>query len=304
MMKTRFTREEADRYIQTVREDYDFVRIVAPESRHVCELSTCVETGEVCHSFWNRRERCENCTSNHALHTKGRAVKLETLRGRTYLIISRYLEIDGQPHVLELISDITDTFYMESDARNEISEIIGSFNHQLVMDSLTNVYNRRFLEENFVPSLSCCYDKELPFAIAFIDVDGFKEINDTYGHMAGDIVLKDVAAFWKMHFNSRVRNQERITARFGGDEFVIAAVGLSGRAFRDMVLRYDRQMRKICYFRDGIEFHFDFSIGFASSEELPGSFAWETMLDLADRNMYVEKKRKGKPQQVSDDMQR
>ena len=78
-----------------------------------------------------------------------------------------------------------------------------SYNNLLITDSLTGVYNRRFLDEKFLPSLKCCHDKKIIIGVCVMDFDDFKLVNDTYGHQAGDKLLKEAACFWKQNFNSR-----------------------------------------------------------------------------------------------------
>ena len=82
-------------------------------------------------------------------------------------------------------------------------------------DKLTNIYNRRYFEElfNIVFVSSKIYDKS--FFVVIFDIDGLKPINDTYGHLAGDELLKTFAR----GLNSKI-NDSDIFARFGGDEFV------------------------------------------------------------------------------------
>ena len=106
----------------------------------------------------------------------------------------------------------------------------------IITDPLTDTYNRRFLDEHFVTSLSCCADNSIPLDIVILDVDDFKKINDTYGHSAGDAVLKDVAAYWRLHFDSREKDRERLVIRYGGDEFIIAARGPSLDEFTGEVM--------------------------------------------------------------------
>jgi diguanylate cyclase (GGDEF)-like protein len=88
--------------------------------------------------------------------------------------------------------------------------------HQAFRDSLTGVYNRRFLQEALDLELRRAVRRRVPVAFVMLDVDGFKKINDTYGHAAGDSVLQALATL----LQSKIRASD-VLCRYGGDEFCI-----------------------------------------------------------------------------------
>jgi len=288
-MKTDFTRQEAQDYLSAMRVDNDLVRLVDPIARNVLTDDGGPRENEICHSVWGHCDRCENCTSLRALRSGERAYKLETLNENTYWVCSRFLRIDGQPFVAELVCDVTNRLIMDSNQRDQIGRLINSYNQMLITDSLTGVYNRRFLDEHFIPSLKCCHEDSISVNLAFIDMDGFKVINDRYGHRAGDRLLRDVAGFWKLHFNSRERGKERLVIRYGGDEILVIACGIPLEKFSEEIRHYDGEMRKICYLSDKIQFTFDFTFGITSSEAFPPDWTWDGLIEAADRKMYQRK---------------
>lgn len=83
-------------------------------------------------------------------------------------------------------------------------------------DFLTGLYNRRFFFESGIAILEKAKRKKLSVAVAMIDIDFFKKINDTYGHDVGDIAIKEVAIILTKHLRS-----SDLIARFGGEEFCI-----------------------------------------------------------------------------------
>lgn len=83
-------------------------------------------------------------------------------------------------------------------------------------DHLTNLYNRRYMEEFFKNELESSRRYNYPFSIVMLDLDDFKKINDTYGHSAGDAVLKGTAEI--MRTNMRKAD---VIGRYGGEEFII-----------------------------------------------------------------------------------
>ncbi len=88
-----------------------------------------------------------------------------------------------------------------------------------VTDALTQVYNRRYLNENFASEIKRAVRYERPLSVVMCDIDNFKKINDTFGHLAGDQVLKIIA----QHLKDSIRGQLDWVVRYGGEEFVIVA---------------------------------------------------------------------------------
>lgn len=85
--------------------------------------------------------------------------------------------------------------------------------HELKYDALTNVYNRKYFM-NYIHEAYKSSNKD--FSIVMVDIDFFKNVNDTYGHQYGDLVLKDFARILKTSFRSM-----DIVARYGGEEFIV-----------------------------------------------------------------------------------
>lgn len=86
----------------------------------------------------------------------------------------------------------------------------------LSTDPLTGIYNRRFLQDTLEREIARCYRYQGSLSLILFDIDHFKEINDQYGHLGGDLVLRELAA----RIQSRVRKDE-FFARYGGEEFAI-----------------------------------------------------------------------------------
>ena len=87
---------------------------------------------------------------------------------------------------------------------------------QSVRDHLTGVFNRRYMEETLERELLRASRKGLPLGVIMLDVDDFKRFNDTYGHAAGDAILRELGCWLLKH----VRGED-IPTRYGGDEFII-----------------------------------------------------------------------------------
>lgn len=146
-------------------------------------------------------------------------------------------------------------------------------------DELTGLYNKQYLREK-VRS----HDENAGvIALIFIDVDDFKAINDTYGHLVGDEVLRELAACIK----GNVRNTNA-AIRFGGDEFVIILEHTSAEDAFLVAERIRTCTNTLKFIGGGTVFHITLSIGLAE-----GCAPLEELLDKADRAMYASKN-KGK----------
>jgi diguanylate cyclase (GGDEF)-like protein len=114
---------------------------------------------------------------------------------------------------------------------------------QSVRDPLTGLYNRRFLEEALDRELARLERKNLPLALIMIDVDNFKHFNDTFGHEAGDAVLRDLGGILQRH----VRGSD-IACRYGGEEFTVVLPEATldiGRQRAEMLREAVRELRLV-----------------------------------------------------------
>lgn len=92
-------------------------------------------------------------------------------------------------------------------------------------DALTGLTNRRSFDQALEELYSGWQSKQQAFSLILVDIDHFKRINDTYGHPAGDLILKEVAEAMRQHFHDAV-----CVARYGGEEFAILALGSAEEA--------------------------------------------------------------------------
>jgi diguanylate cyclase (GGDEF)-like protein/PAS domain S-box-containing protein len=88
--------------------------------------------------------------------------------------------------------------------------------HQAVHDPLTGLFNRRYLDETLPRELYMAQRRDAPLCVVMLDIDGFKQFNDTFGHGPGDSLLRDFAGILRDHLR-----KSDISCRYGGDEFVL-----------------------------------------------------------------------------------
>lgn len=156
-----------------------------------------------------------------------------------------------------------------------------------IKDGLTGVYNRKYLEERIISELAFATRHQTLVSLVMIDVDHFKRVNDTYGHLAGDAVLRDVARV----FGTGLRPED-VVARYGGEEFVVV---LRGIPLAEATLTAERLRREIeattIVFEDK-QIRITSSAGVACSAELPasdGPTMKTALLGAADARLYEAK---------------
>jgi len=158
-------------------------------------------------------------------------------------------------------------------------------------DALTGLPNRRLLEDRIGHALQHATRQQHKAAVMYLDLDGFKAINDTHGHGAGDAVLKIVAE----RLSGCARKEDTV-ARVGGDEFVIVMGSLSQRA--DTAEPAAKLIEAIArpYLVDGLELRLSTSIGIALFPDDAGDVS--KLIEAADSALYAAK-RSGKNRSYS-----
>lgn len=206
------TKQEVATLIGQLKLVFDIVRLVdATMTRQISITSSNEFVAEPyqCYAVWNKDSRCDNCISAKAYSSKDRLTKFEFVNNEVYYVIAKYIDVDGTPYILEMVSRFTDESLLGAYGKNEFIETISNYNRRLYTDSLTGAYNRYYFDEQLL-------GLDHIEALAMIDVDNFKEVNDTYGHMVGDASLCAVVDA----ISSCLRSSDKIV-RYGGDEFTL-----------------------------------------------------------------------------------
>ena len=162
-----------------------------------------------CYDFWKKNKPCENCTSMKAYAEKKQKTKLEFLDADVFLVISRFLEIDDEACVMELVKHLENDTLIDTDGRDKLVGKLKGYQDKLYIDPVTGVYNRRYFEDEI-------RNMQNSAGVAMIDLDDFKLYNDIYGHDMGDQVLCIVADVIK----NCIRKIDKLI-RYGGDEFLL-----------------------------------------------------------------------------------
>lgn len=176
------------------------------------------------------------------------------------------------------IDVLTQTIKKENQLKNKVEEL-----HNLAhYDALCNILNRRLFDIKLDQAISKAKEENSSFKLLFIDLDNFKNINDTYGHSAGDMVLKSVAKNIK-----KLIKKEDIFARIGGDEFSLIIETSSNEEYIDYLIKRitDKFSYSILFKNQTI--NISCSIGLSSFPQDTDSR--KELLHLADLSMYRAK---------------
>jgi two-component system, cell cycle response regulator len=162
-----------------------------------------------------------------------------------------------------------------------------SFQRQMydsaLRDPLTRAYNKRYFDERMESEFRFAHRHEVPLTVLLLDLDYFKSINDTHGHLAGDRVLDEFAAA----IQKTVRNED-VFARYGGEEFAIISRAISLENAKKFADRLCRVTAGLAIVHEGTLIPLTVSVGVATWPDVGVESALE-LLAAADRALYDAK---------------
>jgi diguanylate cyclase (GGDEF)-like protein len=184
-------------------------------------------------------------------------------------------------HSNDLLSRIQRLEKENAKLKRSVARLRG-FRTMAYRDALTGMWNRRYFEERLKEEFSRAERAGAGrcFSVAIVDINGFKEINDQHGHLAGDAVLRWVGNFLVSHLRAH-----DIPCRTGGDEFMVILPDVSAA---DAVLVINRLRAQLSRANVGRALQVSLSIGSASWPQV--SKSCETLLATADAAMYEDKR--------------
>lgn len=154
-----------------------------------------------------------------------------------------------------------------------------------IRDPLTNVYNRGYVFERLYQHIELYKRKKNNFPLAIIDIDYFKQINDTYGHQVGDFILKEFAEI----LTCRIRAYDTL-GRYGGEEFVILYHNADKETALKVLERTMKNLNDYSFKYGDQEINISFSCGIAHAMELDDDkISVESIVELADQRLYKAK---------------
>ena len=161
---------------------------------------------------------------------------------------------------------------------NEIKELS-------IKDSLTDVYNRRYVFERLDSDFKRFEVKKEPFSITMIDIDYFKSVNDVHGHVTGDYILKEFAQYLAKSLDTN-----GFVGRYGGEEFIIVFYDADKNMAKNNVENILNQLKETSFEDNKTSIQLTFSAGVSDITELESdSFFPKALIELADQRLYLAK---------------
>jgi diguanylate cyclase (GGDEF)-like protein/PAS domain S-box-containing protein len=204
-------------------------------------------------------------------------------------IYNRFNTLEGRVIVAH---DITDQKRLQNDLQcandtltlqlAEIQELRERLQEQAIRDPLTNVYNRRYMAEFLDQEIARAGRENYLVSVAIMDMDNFKQFNDTYGHKCGDVVLQAFADFLVNH-----TRRSDVVCRYGGEEFVILMPNASLAAGYTRVEAWRQDFSESAIAYEDMKFSATFSAGVAAFPE--HGLSGEEILQAADEALYRSK---------------
>lgn len=288
--------KKINRYLEEIKERlsvfqdmYSYIRIVEPMEKiahsEFQEGKSLKVSKDTCYGFWNSSTPCENCVSMRALNSKRSATKVEVKDDTAFLIQAYPVLLEDQDFVVEIIKEISDNdiFFIDNHHDVNIRDSLKTMNAKLITDELTKVYNRRYLEERLPSDLYRAKLESKSITVVMADIDHFKAVNDTYGHIAGDYVLQKFAEIAK----SSIRESVDFMVRYGGEEFVIILHNCDKDTSFAIIENIRHKVEENTFDFDSQKIKITCSFGLHVIDE--STFTLHDLIRKADQCLYVAK---------------
>lgn len=270
------TMQQAKTEMENYKKIFQAVRLFkvkeADRIRETCRC-TCDQSSSC--NFKQMEQQCQNCVVMNAASDGTENGKLEVFDGVLYQLIARYIQIDGEEYVMELIRRLDNEWSFGQLNHETLVDLFVHYNDKLYKDALTDAYNRRYYEDEMK-------GREWNAGIALVDLDDFKLYNDTYGHNAGDMALRTVADVVRKH----TRKSDYLI-RFGGDEFLLVMPDITESSFNKKLEMIKRRVNEA-----NIPGYTKLQISISIGGTLCQGEQIETAVSRADHLMYRAKNNK------------
>lgn len=232
--------------------------------RDISDNTILYETGNL------RQNMCPSAT--HTIHLKPDDLKITVSGKKVDVKMTIPIEIHGRNCMLEL----------SQESQNSLNQII----ELSITDPLTNLYNRRYIDERLPIDMQTCFSMDEPLSILFIDIDYFKNINDANGHIAGDLILQRLAEL----LQKKIRKGNGWVARYGGDEMLICLPEINNNIAKKIAERINKAIENHEFNLENIKIPVTCSIGVQTVDRNTGISSVSEILSMVDKKLYSAKR--------------
>jgi len=185
----------------------------------------------------------------------------------------------GEESLLRVVTNTLEKARLKREIKNAQEKLA----MMSIRDELTKLYNRRYFNEVVEKEVSRAARYETDLVICMIDLDYFKKVNDTYGHLAGDMTLSEIAGMLK-----KCVRQSDLCCRYGGEEFTVIMTNTDIKGAEKVSERFRKMVAHRLFKYNASKFHCTVSVGIAAyNPELQQSFT--ELVEAADNALYQAK---------------
>jgi len=229
--------------------------------------------------------------SNYYLHRSWKQLQERSAFLSRYLDSERFLAVLPrlEQQVIELESQVSiqNNAYAETleASYEQIRDLYHKVEELSITDTLTGLRNRRYLDHNIRYLFQLAARHRVQTCFAIVDIDNFKLVNDTHGHLAGDRVLKSFARLLSKNFR-----RSDVVVRYGGEEFLLVLFDVTAERFRLLLEELRQKVADHTFTHKGISIRITVSIGYTCSAQAPlTEKALSAVIEHADAAAYQAK---------------
>ena len=268
---------------------YDSIRVVDPINKKVIKVNgDKVKAMEgTCYGLWKKNEYCRNCISMRAYLENDTLLKMEFSEGEVMVITASPVTIEDKVYIVEMIKSVPKSGYIMNNEDNSynVQSLLNQMNDAAIKDELTGIYNRRYINENLPIEMNNSRVYNQPLCVIMADLDFFKYVNDNYGHLVGDWVLRDFA---KIILTS-IRSNSDWVSRYGGEEFLIVLRNTDVHNGFKIAEKIRKLVEEHDFAYEGIEIKITASFGAYSIIDSDVKLTTDDIIKEADKNLYLAK---------------
>lgn len=268
---------------------YDDIRILGPIKNNK-DFDKAILNEENCKEYVFRQKTtmsCTNCAAAKAYCSNDTIIRYNYSNGKPASIIATPVNIDGEMYIVEIIKILShDELLTIGLPEENVQKKITELNYKVLHDDLTNVYNRRYIDDKLQKVITSSCDNGKILSIIMCDIDYFKCINDTYGHLCGDEMLKCFASI----IDEKAAQESGWTGSYGGEEFICLIPDKNADETYKIAESMRLEFEKAFITFEGKKIKTTASFGIASLSPKV-EMSSKNLIKIADTRLYIAKEK-------------